>query len=320
MIDRGISESNELDWALGIIHSLEVGLIVLNQEGVVCLWNDFMENHSGISTQTIIGSNLFNVYPELATQWFHQKLESVFMLHNSAYIFWEQHPYLFKFKTTQPITGMAPYMYQNATMVPLKSLTGKVEYIGILVYDVTQIVMNQIELQNANLRLQDLSRVDRLTELYNRGYWEECLHAEFERFYRSQRISSLIIFDIDFFKKVNDTYGHQAGDEVIRQVAQALREHGRKTDIMGRYGGEEFVCILLDTEADNAVLFAERLRTNIERLQINYNEQEINFTVSLGVAEAEYQMENAMQWLEAADKALYQSKQQGRNRTTLHNE
>jgi diguanylate cyclase (GGDEF)-like protein len=122
--------------------------------------------------------------------------------------------------------------------------------------------------------------------------------------------------DIDHFKRVNDTYGHSAGDAVIQQVAAAVKKNLRSTDVAGRYGGEEFAVLLLDTTVDQAMFFAERLRKNVEAMAVEYNQQVLRVTVSIGVAEYHEDMGEYRDWLEAADKALYQSKAAGRNRIT----
>lgn len=313
-------EIDELHMTLGLFQHLEVGLVVVDKRHVIQLWNGFMENHSGVYAAQARGEHLFMRFPELPEAWLKQKLDSVFLLKTPAYISWEQRPYLFPFKNHRPITGLSPHMYQNVTLIPLSSPTGDVEHVGILIYDVTDTAINQLALEKANLQLQALSREDRLTGLNNRGYWQECLEREFERYVRSQTISTLVMFDIDHFKKVNDTYGHQAGDEVICAVADALKQHARKTDIVGRYGGEEYGAILTDTRGENALVFAERLRAAIEDLTVTYAGQEIRFTISLGVAEINYTLDNAKAWLECADKALYKSKQSGRNWVTLFND
>ncbi|MFG1490546.1 GGDEF domain-containing protein, partial [Oceanospirillum sp. HFRX-1_2] len=173
-------------------------------------------------------------------------------------------------------------------------------------------------LEKANQELARLSRTDRLTGLNNRGHWEERLDQEFRRFKRSQTPSSLVMFDIDHFKQVNDTYGHQAGDEVIKLVASTLLKLQRETDISGRYGGEEFGIILLETNAEQAVIMAERLRVSLETSKVEYEGQSIQFTISLGVCEIANEMTEYNQWLELADQALYSSKRNGRNQTTIH--
>ncbi|WP_299177786.1 sensor domain-containing diguanylate cyclase [uncultured Neptuniibacter sp.] len=317
MNSPSFQEIDELHWTLGLIQNLEVGLVVVDRAGVIKLWNGFMENHSGVLAQKVAGEKLFNKFPELPIRWLQHKLESVFLLRNAAYISWEQRPYLFHFKASRPITGSARFMYQNVTLIPLTSPTGEVDHVGILIYDVTDTAVSQIALQDANGKLQTLSREDRLTGLFNRGYWEECLNQEFERFNRSQLVSSLVMFDIDHFKRVNDTYGHQAGDEVIRVVANTLKEQVRKTDIVGRYGGEEFGAILTGTNGDKALIFAERLRARVESLIVPYGGHKLTFTISIGVSEINYEIDSPTEWLEQADQALYQAKQSGRNWVTL---
>jgi diguanylate cyclase (GGDEF)-like protein len=127
-----------------------------------------------------------------------------------------------------------------------------------------------------------------------------------------------MMFDIDHFKDVNDTYGHQAGDEVIRQTSRTLQRTIRKTDVAGRYGGEEFAVLLVNTEKDNAHILAERLRKRIEALTIQYDGMEIKFKISLGLAELDENLNDHTEWLEQADQALYYSKENGRNQTTIY--
>jgi diguanylate cyclase (GGDEF)-like protein len=129
---------------------------------------------------------------------------------------------------------------------------------------------------------------------------------------------SLVMLDIDHFKHVNDTYGHQAGDKVIEQLAQLLREHARESDVAGRYGGEEFGVVLSDTDQAGARIFAERLRQAVEQLLVQYNSQDIRFTISLGVADLSAPANDHAELIARADQALYTSKKTGRNRVTVH--
>jgi diguanylate cyclase (GGDEF)-like protein len=203
-------------------------------------------------------------------------------------------------------------------LIPLLSADGKVNHVGIIIYDVTSVAIKSQRLQQANQQLEHLSRTDRLTQLLNRGYWEECLKQEYNRIRRTGVASSLVIFDIDHFKNINDSFGHQAGDDVIRMTAQKLMDTQRNTDISGRYGGEEFVVILIETGEDGALYFAERLRKTIEALTIEYEKNHINFTVSLGIAEYSNDLKDYNEWLECADRALYEAKNSGRNRSITY--
>ena len=126
------------------------------------------------------------------------------------------------------------------------------------------------------------------------------------------------MFDIDHFKKVNDTYGHQAGDEVIRQTSSTLRNSIRTTDVAGRYGGEEFGVILIDTNAEQSQYLAERLRKKIAALTVGFEQHEIKFTISLGIAEVDAAMSDHAAWINASDQALYQAKHGGRNQSVIY--
>ena len=311
------SVSDELHWLMGVIHYINVGLVVIDRDYNIKLWNSFMVNRSGKRADAVMGNNLLKLFPEIPEKWFKRKIESVHTLANRAFTTWEQRPYLFKFRNYRPITGATEFMYQNITFLPLLGVDGQIQNVAIVLYDVTEAAMGKKKLQQANEELAALSRTDRLTQLNNRGYWEECLSNEYERFKRTGQPTTLIMFDIDHFKKVNDTFGHQAGDEVIRQTSQTLRRTIRKTDIAGRYGGEEFAVILVDTHAENAMLLAERLRKRIEALLVRYESLKIQFTISLGVAELNDSIDDYKAWLEQGDLALYHSKKHGRNQSTL---
>jgi diguanylate cyclase (GGDEF)-like protein len=276
-----------------------------------------MENHSGVRAHRANGKDIFSLFPDLDQTWFRKKVKSVLMLETRAFTTWEQRPYMFRFPYHRMITGTSQFMYQNTTLLPLTGLSGKVDRIAILVYDVTDMALGRQALSNANADLQRLSRTDRLTGLNNRGHWEECLNQEHARQLRYGHQSTLVIFDIDHFKKVNDQYGHQAGDEVIRTTAQLLMRNMRNSDIAGRFGGEEYVVLLVDTASDGALYFAERLRKSVQSQSISYNDQVIRWTISLGIAQLHQKMESPKAWLEHADQALYRSKQGGRNRSTL---
>ncbi len=310
-------EIKEMHWMMDMLTNVDVGLVVLDSAYCIQMWNRFMEDHSGRSDRSVKGNSIFDVFPEVPEGWFKHKIDSVFMLQSRAFSIWEQRPYLFKFKNYRPITGTEDTMYQNATMIPLMSSDGEVRHVCLLIYDVTDVAISKKEQMKLNKELESLSRTDKLTQLNNRGYWEECFKSEYERCKRYGNPSSVLIFDIDHFKKVNDTYGHQAGDEVIRVTARTLAHLVRKTDIAGRYGGEEFVAFFPNTTAENTLIFAERLRKAIKAYTVNYEGTEINYTVSIGICEFRPSFVSHEKWIEKADEALYQSKQNGRNQTNI---
>ena len=124
--------------------------------------------------------------------------------------------------------------------------------------------------------------------------------------------------DIDHFKKINDTHGHQAGDYVLAEVSKLFRESFRKTDILCRYGGEEFLAILPSTEIPGALLVAEKLRSKVAGYKFLFNDVEIPTTISIGVALVRQGVETPAQTVTRADEALYFSKENGRNRVSIH--
>lgn len=304
---------NDFRWIMDVVQNIDVGLVLLDRNYDVQLWNSFMQNHSAFGAEDIIGKNLFDTFPEIDEKWFNRKAESVYLLKNSAFTTWEQRPYLFRFENYRPITGKAEFMYQNSTFIPIQNLSGEVSSICIIIYDVTEQAINNLELEQANSKLEVISQTDGLTELLNRKSWEEHLEKEFERQKRYKEDCALIIFDIDHFKKVNDNYGHPAGDEVIRKTADVIRQAVRKTDVAGRYGGEEYVILLPHTHVDSAKILAERIRKKIEAMTVHYEQYSINFTVSLGLCGFDPSLASPTAWIDCADQALYFCKENGRN-------
>lgn len=309
---------DDFHWLMDVLQHIDVGLVVLDSEFNVQLWNAFMQNHSAKSPSEVLGKNIFENFSELPEAWFRRKVQSVFELQNQAFTTWEQRPYLFRFKNYRPITSIADYMYQNSTIIPLKDTRGNVEHICLIIYDVTEVAVNRIQIQTANEKLHELSRTDGLTGLLNRKTWEAELQSEYSRFKRHNHKTSLLMFDIDHFKKVNDGYGHPAGDEVIRQTARILKENLRNIDIAGRYGGEEFAVLLVDTDANGAMVVAERVRIAMETATVRYEELEIKYTISLGISEINGDIKDKTHWIDCADKGLYQAKNNGRNNSVIY--
>jgi diguanylate cyclase (GGDEF)-like protein len=309
---------NDLRWIMDVVQNVDVGLVLLDKNCKVQLWNSFMQNHSSILAEDIIDHSLFELFPEVDEKWFRRKTRSVYELKNSAFTTWEQRPYLFRFENYRPITGKAEFMYQNSTFIPIQGLNGETSSICVVIYDVTEQAANNIELEKVNDQLEVISKTDGLTGLLNRKSWEDLLTQEFIRESRYHENSSLIMFDIDHFKKVNDNYGHPAGDEVIRQTADIVTQSIRKSDISGRYGGEEYVILLPHTPVDSAYVLAERIRKKIAAKPAYYEGKEIKYTVSMGVAAFDPSLKSPTNWIDFADQALYESKQAGRNTTHVY--
>lgn len=159
-----------------------------------------------------------------------------------------------------------------------------------------------------------LATTDGLTELYNHRYFQEQIRMQVEQAKRYNNNFSLIIIDIDFFKKFNDTFGHQSGDAVLRQVAQTLKKNVRATDIVCRYGGEEMSIILPNTIKEEAYTTAEKICSRVAGRKFKLvGDKETNVTISLGVSTYPFDGDTAQKIIEAADKKLYEAKNNGRN-------
>ena len=177
-----------------------------------------------------------------------------------------------------------------------------------------RIVDLQKELLETNKRLELLSVTDGLTKLHNHRYFQDELARAFEESQRYQRPLSLAMIDIDFFKKVNDTYGHAAGDDVLKRAAALYRSSVRSTDLVARYGGEEFAVMMPETTLDDGIAFAEKIRHLIEATTLDTQAGPIHATVSIGVASVPHsRIHSAKELIVAADKALYRAKRNGRN-------
>lgn len=170
------------------------------------------------------------------------------------------------------------------------------------------------QLEQANEELTELSITDGLTKIYNHRFFQEALLLEFHRSKRSNQILSLAMFDIDNFKKINDIYGHRAGDFVLTELVFLIKRNIRESDLFARYGGEEFVILLSDTSLKSAVKIAEKLRTLIESYDFNWQEMVLNITMSVGVASTESEgIDLKESLLEMADRNLLIAKKQGKN-------
>lgn len=133
----------EVHWLLDIVQCLDVGVVVLDRQYRVEVWNGFMENHSGLCPDQVQGRSLFELFPEIDERWLRRKVETVVQLGTRAFSLWQQRPYLMRFKSYRPITGQADFMYQNLTLLPLAAAQGEVEHVCLTIYDMTDAAVLQ---------------------------------------------------------------------------------------------------------------------------------------------------------------------------------
>lgn len=296
-----------------ILDVLNQGIVIFDKQYKVTEWNQWMVLHSSIEREDIIGKNLFLFFPDLNNPSFLRNCKAVFNFGNIAFLSQKIHSYLFKFKLTGSQLGEFEYMQQSSVIAPLKDDNDTIESCIITIQDVTESVIVERKLRTMNM-------VDSLTEVFNRRHLDLRMTEEFSRHKRYNYNFSIIMFDIDNFKEVNDTYGHQFGDNVLKEVARRAHDTLRESDILTRYGGEEFCCILPETDINGAIPVAERIRSDVAGDTFGDSTHQISLSVSLGVAQIEKKIMRPEEVLNNADLALLKAKQEGKNRVIVHKE
>ncbi len=290
-----------------IFNAINIGLVILDRDLKVQKWNRWMEIHSGIAEDKIIGSSVIEIFPNLNNPKFNRSCKSVFSFGNFCFFSQKLHHYLFPFKSTSYFETLFEYMQQSCAMGPLRDENNVIQNLFIYIQDVTEVAVYEHKLVEMNMK-------DGLTGIYNRRYMEIKLKEEFERCKRYGGELSIIMLDIDFFKKVNDEYGHPCGDFVLKSVSSRIFSIIRNVDYLFRYGGEEFCCMLPETKLNGALQAAERFRKAVMEMESNFNGTIVKVTVSLGVAGLNESIETSEMFLKKADEALYRAKREGRNR------
>ena len=214
-----------------------------------------------------------------------------------------------------------PLLYERDILGILVLLMEKTNALGSHQRDLLEVLVNQAATSLANARfhaeIERLAVTDGLTGLFNHRHFQERLSHEFDRLGRFEEPISLLLIDIDFFKKINDTYGHPVGDSVLRKVADIIRKTIRTVDIPARYGGEEFAVVLVGTDAGGAMKMAERLRKSVADAKFSSGRNSFSITISIGISTYTKDIKGKEAFIERADKALYDAKGSGRNRSIL---
>jgi len=300
-----------------IVDRVSFGIFAVNRDMEIVVWNRFMQYHSGKKAEEVIGKNLYECFPELPRKWLEKKFQGVFLLKNFSFTSWEQRPYLFRFSHNRPVTGGIDWMQQNCTFMPLTSSSGEVNIVCVTIFDATDNSIMQKNLEHALAALKESANRDGLTGIYNRRHLEERLSQEFARYKRYGGEFSLLMFDLDHFKRINDQHGHLAGDAVLRTTVSRVSAMVRTADIFGRYGGEEFALVLPATDLASAKIVGEKVRNCIGGEPIDFNGQNLLVTSSVGVTQMRPHIPSYEALIHEADTALYTAKNSGRNRVVI---
>lgn len=273
-----------------LVESMSDGVIVLDVHNRLVDFNAAAERDIGLSRRPVIGESVertFSAWPNIAKR---------FLMVNDI-------------RVELPI-GDPPRRVLDLKISPLydhrKRLLGRL----VVWRDITPLKKAQADLQEQAIR-------DHLTGLYNRRYLGETLERELARAKRGNHPVSLIMIDIDHFKNINDTFGHNMGDSILKSFAKQLLEQTRIEDIIYRYGGEEFLVLLPNVTSQNARDIAERWRTSFQEAHAFHEGEKIDVTLSCGIAEFPLSGKSSEELIAAADKSLYQAKAMGRNRVVI---
>lgn len=300
-----------------IFNTVNNGIIILDENLDVLAWNKWLEISTKVQDKEIIGKNICEYFPYINEKKLKRKAKTVLVTNNPSFLSLSTNNFLLDIPVSNVTNKVFESMQQDITILPYDL---EKKYICIYIYDNTQMCEVNQKLEKLNDELIDMSHRDPLTQIFNRRYFAEQSEKIKSYSQRNKNIPfSLITLDIDKFKNINDTYGHMVGDEVIIKVAHIIEEEVRNSDIVARFGGEEFVMLLQDCDLKNAYNVAEKTRKDIENASIEIiTNKKIKFTVSLGVAQFDSRdNDNIESTLSRADKALYEAKNNGRNQTVI---
>ncbi len=295
-----------------VIDTVDTGIVIFDREYSATYWNGWMAAHTQISENEILGRSLFDFFPKLKNPRFLRSCKAVFAFGNLAFFPQDPYGYLFSMKPVEWFRSEFKFMQQSCTIGPIRGEGKEIERLFVSIRDMTEEAAYKKKLVALTLN-------DELTGSYNRRFLMNFLEDELYRCRRYNRPFSVIMMDIDHFKKINDTCGHPFGDEVLKLFASTVVRNMRKSNRFARYGGEEFVCVLPETDSEGGVGFAEKIRKLIEELPLSYKQSQVKITSSFGVITYTDDINDIATLMKKVDDALYKAKESGRNRVVVAN-
>ncbi|MBD2108147.1 diguanylate cyclase [Nodosilinea sp. FACHB-13] len=288
-----------------ILNSTDAGIAFVDAERRYQFVNRFYEVRFNRSRESILNKYVWDVIGEEAYASVKDYVERVL----------KGEPQSFEFGM---VYRNGDYVYLTSCLTPAFSSDQEVVGYYLFVFDSTERRRLEQSLQAANTKLEKLATVDSLTQIANRRKFDDYLEQEWRRALRSQQRLSLIMFDVDAFKRYNDYYGHQMGDDCLISIAQTVKSTvERTTDVVARYGGEEFAVVLPNTDLFGATAIAEQIQQAVKALAIPHETSTVSTVVSISLGVASLiptTIGSPKQLIASADRALYAAKQQGRDR------
>ncbi len=295
-----------------ILDIIENGIFIVDSNLTIHFWNNWLTVNTGISKETAQGKQLEVLFPTTKFKLLKRKIKIALKMNSSTFTNSAIDKYVIPIKLKKITTSRFQYMRQDVVITPLAE-----NEVSIIVYDTSALLDAKATINEQLAIVQKQATTDPLTGQHNRKMFNDLLSAEISKSLRHNKTFSLVIFDIDNFKSVNDTYGHLVGDEVLIAISTISTENLRESDVFARWGGEEFVILLPETRLDGAAAVAEKVRSTIA----TYDCGEPGYkTCSFGVAEFNPQ-QDTKSLINDADKALYFAKTNGKNQVvTMHND
>lgn len=292
-----------------IFNTIDNGVIILDKELNVRAWNNWLKLRTGIKEEEILNKNLIEEFPYIKDKKLKRKVLSVLITGNPSFYSVKPHQYLINIKLNNILTHIFPSMQQDVTIVPYDNEKGLVR---VYIYDKTSHC-------ETNYKLEQLSNVDPMTGIYNRRYFKEVSKKIVSLSNRNKQELVILILDIDKFKNINDKYGHTIGDQVIIKFARLLEKNIRNSDVVSRFGGEEFVILLNNINVEKRFLVSKKIQKELSLMNIyNENNEIFNITTSIGISKYDFIEDKTIEdTINRTDKGLYEAKSTGRNKIII---
>lgn len=292
-----------------ILDIIENGILIVDRELSIRFWNNWLVTHTGIAKEEAQGNKLTALFPDTSFSLLKRKVKIALRLNSSTFANSSVEEYIVPISLKKITKSIFRHMRQDVVITPLNDTE-----VSIIIYDATPILEAKSIIDDQLLLMEKQATTDALTQCYNRKMFNDLLAAEVKTANRYNRTFSVIIFDIDNFKSVNDIYGHLVGDEVIKAVASLAKESIRQCDVFARWGGEEFIFLLPETAVTGAATLANKVRSKIAGHDFGTPGHK---TCSFGVAQYSPQ-EKIKSLLNNADRALYYAKNHGKDQVAIN--
>ena len=297
---------------------LPLGVLILDAQFQVCQWNHWLWQQTGISEAEALGKTLVQLFDDFASPRFLSAVQQVIAHETPQVISQALNHFVIPIKTGVMERLGTPYMQQQVVISPLAVLASNGERLGnravVCITDVTENVVRANRIIEAAHKLENASNRDELTGLYNRRFMWDWLGQALKHCTRYQQPLACLMLDIDHFKHINHTHGHEAGDQVLIGFAKVVQQQLRTSDVMIRYGGEEFVVLLPNCTAQDAIALAKRMVQNVRDSGIGWlNPGAVTASGGVAVWQQDKPL-TGVELLSQADRRLYEAKSVGRNR------